>query len=465
MKKSEQWLKLALKVAQSYGDGTRSARTDNIDRSIMAQCVKALLTGRPLSQRQRDSFVESVRIRVGGQYLTREFPKTAMLSARQCQTARKNDGNILVDLIASFPQAFDPKLMAHGTDRYANNGVATGMSSARDHDVGSSSPTCAQDVAILLPTCGERREKANCLSDLASSTEQNTTKRNETERMAEIDLRSIRRSLGLAPHVPVASPADEVALATPPERPGSPVGSPVVCELRSVGDGASQLALGERNAAPSAGAAAELRPNHPQVASRPSSASTGHQFECGGTGHADEGHQEPIARKNAEKPAKNLADEITPGLDVPSGMQLEASVWTNNNEVTGEIKVNGEAYQVNFSSYSRCEELMSRSHSNGENTINAAWLGHHMWQSLGRSYRSRQSHIVGKADHAERFAVSGLYGNRKCEGRPVPRVMARACWEAEQLTAIEIYNGTEVFRRDMRPFRSSNPKAPSYKHA
>lgn len=82
MKNSEQWLKLAVKVAQSYGNGTRSPRTDNIDRNMMAKCVKVLLDRRPLSQRQRDSFVESVRLRVGGPYLTREFPQTVVLTAR-----------------------------------------------------------------------------------------------------------------------------------------------------------------------------------------------------------------------------------------------------------------------------------------------------------------------------------------------------------------------------------------------
>ncbi|CAO4135355.1 hypothetical protein [Methylorubrum extorquens] len=465
MKNSEQWLKLAVKVAQSYGDGTRSQRTDNIDRNMMAKCVKVLLDRRPLSQRQRDSFVESVRLRVGGPYLKREFPQIVVLTARQRQTAINNTGNTLSELLDYFPQAFDIGSPDPGGSGAAKPSIVAGMSPAREQDVRSSFPICAQDAIDLLPTCGERRDKLCGYIDLASVTERNTTERNDTERMAEMDLPSIRRSLGLAPRVPVASPADEVALATPPEHPGSPVGSPVVCELRSAGDGASQLALRERSAAPSAAAASDLAPEHSQVTEWPTSSSTKNQCKYGRTGQADETCYEPIGIGKADRAPLNVASEITPGLDVPNGMQLEVSVWTNNNEVTGEIKISGEAYQVNFSSYSRCEELMSRSHSNGENTINAAWLGRHMWENLGRSYRDRQSHIVGRADHAERFAVSGLYGNRRCEGRPVQRVMVRACWEGDNLAAIEVFNGTEVFRRKMKPFRSSNPKAPAYKHA
>lgn len=465
MKNSEQWLRLAIKVAQSYEDGTRSPRTDNIDRSIMAQCVKVLLAGRPLSQKQRDSFVESVRLRVGGQYLTREFPETAMLTARQRQTALKNDGNILTDLIACFPQAFDTDALACGTGRSNTRGIAGGTSSARDQDVHSSYPTRNADAASLLPSCGKWSGNFNGASSLAFSTERNLTERNDTERMAEMDLRSTRRSLGLAPRVPVVSPADEVALATPPEHPGSPAGSPVVSELRSAKDVAAHLSSRERRAAPSTAAAREPEAEHPQDATWPWFPGADCQFEESKAEPADKEHQEATWTGSGAEPARSFADEITPGIDAFNGLKLEASLWVNGGKLSGEIKANGETYHVNFLSYTRCEELMGRSHCASENPINHAWLTHHIWQNLGRGYRDRQSPIMGKADYAERFAVSGLYGNRRCEGRPVPRVMARACWEGEQLTAVEVYNGVELFRREMRPFRSNNPMAPAYKHA
>lgn len=463
MKKSEQWVRLALKVAQSYGDGTRSARTDNIDRSIMAQCVKVLLAGRPLSQRQRNSFVESVRLRVGGQYLTREFPEIAMLTARQRQTALKNDGNILTDLIASFPQAFDTDVLADGTDKPASCGIAVGMSSARDQDVHSSYPTRIADAVSLLPTCGKWSGNINGASSLASSTERNLTERNETERMTEMDLRSTRRPVGLATRVPVASPADEVALATPPEHTGSPVGSPVVSSLRSAEDVAAHMSFREGMTA--LGVAPPRNQSDEPAAGRRSTTTRtyGDLSKAELAELAREAQQELRSLAPLDESAKEFTGEIKPGLEVRGKMQIEAALWLRDETLSGEITINGQKFYVNCDTYTQCENRMYLGQK--EHPMEHAWLSAHMWSSLGMPYRKRASGIIGKMEQDERFAVSGLYKEWGCKGSPMPRIMARTCWDNGELNAIELHNGTEIVRQKMRANHGRSGRSPDYKHA
>lgn len=463
MSNSEQWLRLAIKVAQSYGDGTRSPRTDNIDRSIMAQCVKVLLAGRPLSQKQRYSFVESVRLRVGGQYLTREFPETAMLTARQRQTALKNDGNILTDLIASFPQAFDTDVLACGTGRSNTCGFAVGMSSARDQGVHSSYPTRISDVVSLLPTCGKWSGNVNGANILASSTERNLTERNDTERMAEMDLRSTRRSLGLAPRVPVVSPADEVALATPPEHPGSPAGSPAVSVLRSAEDVAAHMSFREKMMALGV-APPGNQSNEPAVGERPTGTRTyGDLSEAELAELARAAQEELRGHAALEKSPTELIGEIKPGLEVRGKMQIEAALWLKDQTLSGEITINGQKFQVKFETYTRCEGRMYVGQK--EHPMEHAWLSKHMWSSVGEPYRRRESGIIGKSERDERFAVSGLYKDWGCKGLPMPRMMVRTCWDDGELSALELYNGTEIVRQTMRANHGRSEKSPDYKHA
>ncbi|MHB2206611.1 hypothetical protein [Methylobacterium sp. CM6257] len=463
MKNSEQWLKLAVKVAQSYGDGTRSPRTNNIDCSIMAQCVKVLLAGRPLSPKQRDSFVESVRTRVGGQYVTREFPPMAMLTARQRQTALKNEGNILTDLIASFPQAFDADALALGAGQSVTRGITVGMSSARDHDVHSSYPIPISHAVSLLPTCGEWSGDVNGVNSLASSTERNTTERNNTERMTEMDLRSTRRSLGLAPRVPVASPADEVALATPPEHPGSPVGSPVVSVLRSAGEVAAHMSFRERMMA--LGVAPPRRQgNETAVGERPtSSRAYGDLSEAELAELARVAQQELRGHEALDESPKEFTGEIKPGLEVSGRMQIEAALWLKDENLSGEITINGQKFQVNFETYTRCESKMylDKEYHPAEH----AWLSKHMWASVGAPYRRKASGIIGKLERDERFAVSGLYKDWGCKGSPMPRIMARTCWDNGELSALELHNGTGMVLQKMRVNHRRGGKSPDYKHA
>jgi hypothetical protein len=463
MKNTEQWLKLALKVAQSYGDGTRSARTDSIDRSIMAKCVRVLLSGRALSPKQRNSFIDSVRLRVDGQYVDREFPERVMLTPRQRQSALRDAGNILTELAACYDRAVDSNTQTPGSTSLVASTVVDSMSLPSEQAVHDSYPACSVHAARLLPTCDERSEKLCGTSALTSLTELNTTEQNGTELPSGMDLRSIRRSLGLSSHGLVASPADEVALVTPPEHPGSPAGSPVVSALRSTGELATHLSSREKMSAPSALPLAMGSSERMQGASITSPRSISRQFEEGRAEPAPENQLALLQAQNKAEPSKALNTEIAPGLDTSRDLEIEVSLWVKDSSLSGELKVGGETYHVNFETYTSCEARMSQSHTRDESPINHDWLSKHMWQTLGRGYRSRQSSVIGKADDADRFAVSGLYSNRKYTGRPLLRVMACACWEDNQLKAIELHNGTDVVSKKMRAYSGSNPKAPSYK--
>lgn len=86
---SPRWLALAVQVLEATTDSYRSLHSNNTTASITADCIKTLLAGVPLSDKQANALVANIRARVPGRNnFTWEGP--IQLTKKQLADAQKN---------------------------------------------------------------------------------------------------------------------------------------------------------------------------------------------------------------------------------------------------------------------------------------------------------------------------------------------------------------------------------------
>lgn len=458
MANSEQWLKLAHKVALSYKDETRSNWTSNTDRGVMIGCINNLLAGKSLSAAQQDAFLRSIRMRVGGQYAERAFPEEVRLTRDQLVRAKKNHANILSQLATAFEYDF----VAGVNLRQYHGKVATDITPTCDTVATNLRQGCDKVATNLLPSCDNWSRNVNVLNGIGFSTERNDTKRNETERLVQEDLSSVRASLGLAPHKPLASPSDEVAL-TPPKQSGSPIGSPVaLSHLSSDGSGLSP--------------SRSFREAMEAMGVRPSAGSAQREDKTGAQGERGYSDMTEQERADLAEQAQALLDQlgymseqpkaytgqIDDGIRLRGKAKIECSLWDSNNRITGEVVIGNDIYYVDFEGYDAYEERVFTRHADSK--MNKHWLSRYMWHEVGRHYRAIIAPFAHQNGNTVKFAMSALYSDRDCNLVTGQRVAVRAYWKGDTLDAIELYNGTNKQTQKVRVNDKRSARSPAYKH-
>lgn len=423
-KRNPQWLTLIDKVADTWNDNFRSERSNRKDQQVMIGCLDRLLAGKALSENQKKAFMQSIRLRVSGDYVDFQWEGHIMLTRHQRTHAKRN----------GVEDAIRAKTAAPNSPEKA------------ELDQRSFSIKSAADKRNFSETSADCGANALLISASTALTERYDTKRNDTYCWA-------------SPIGTMASPSDvdgpsshqqacdgSSSLAT------HALATPVISggELRSLAsrEKVEVNAASEENAAPQIlGCTIEEDLTLLQRRAMEAAIAAGQaQFEQ---------QEVPTGPSIAE-----LLGHVKPGL--VSTKELHVSLWRSEDKMTGAIKVDGVTYQLMFRNWGLVEEQMTTA---ARDTLDGKWWNHHVYEvndDLVEAHRAERSR---NRETWVRFGISPLYRDRYCREVAMHRVVLRCAWdEHNQPLGIIITNGCEPEIEVMvKPFAGKAERSPTHK--